>query len=67
MVGIAVSDEQQVERARESAHERVFVAPEHLRSAIEDAARDEGWMAAADVFLKRSRFCAAPMRVAALG
>ena len=49
MVGIAVSDEQQVERAHESAHERVFVAPEHLRSAVEDAARDEGWMAAADV------------------
>ena len=50
MVGIAVNDEQQVGRARESAHERLFVAPEQLRSAIEDAARDEGWMAAADVF-----------------
>lgn len=50
MMGIAVSDEQQVERAPESAHERVFVAPERVRSAVEDAARDGGWMAAADVF-----------------
>ncbi len=34
----------------ESARDRAVVEPERLRSAIEDAARDHGWRAAADVF-----------------
>jgi DNA-binding CsgD family transcriptional regulator len=41
-----MSDEEQVDSARD----RVVVEPERLRSAIEDAARDHGWRAAADVF-----------------
>lgn len=45
-VVIPVSDEEMVESARD----RMVVEPERLRSAIEDAARDHGWRAAADVF-----------------
>ena len=49
MVGTPMSGEERSDRTESSTHDAPVVAPEELRRAVEEAARERGWRAAADV------------------